>query len=208
MNELAKKIFTFISILLIAISIALISAWATYRFVGVERTVEEKEVLIERIQSLEHLVTADLLTKAVIDSEGNDWLDEGIVNVQERNEALFAVIPGRIQAGVDFGEVKEKEVQYDLANKTLHLALPHATWVGEPEVLFEEGAVYFSKGVVENGLQRTPLVEQKAAENVLHTAEKEGALALAEKRAEQFLQKALGLQDVQVKIVWKEGKKE
>ena len=208
---MAKKIFTFISILLIAISIALISAWATYRFVGVDRTVEERGALVEQVQSLEHLATADVLASAVIEREDYELFGKKLnIAFPGTKRKLLVVIPGRVQAGIDFSKVKEEEVQYDFANKTLHLALPRATWIGGPEILFDEIDIYSHEGLLRTEVKIEEAYElaEIAKEEILLAAEEEGALTLAEEHAEEIIQKALNIQDVKVEIVWKEEKKE
>lgn len=206
-----KRGFTFFSILLIAISIALISAWVTYRFVAVDRTVEQRGALVEQVQSLEHLATADVLTKAVIEREDYELFGKKLnIAFPGTKRKLLVVIPGRVQAGIDFSKVKEEEVQYDFANKTLHLALPRATWVGGPEILFDEIDIYSYEGLLrtEAKIEEAYELAEAAKKEILRAAEEEGALELAEEHAEQFIQKALGIQDVQVEITWKEEKKE
>ena len=206
-----KRGFTFFSILLIAISIALISAWVTYRFVAVDRTVEQRGALVEQVQSLEHLATADVLTKAVIEREDYELFGKKLkIAFPGTKRKLLVVIPGRVQAGIDFSKVKEEEVQYDFANKTLHLALPRATWVGGPEILFDEIDIYSYEGLLrtEAKIEEAYELAEAAKKEILRAAEEEGALELAEEHAEQFIQKALGIQDVQVEIIWKEEKKE
>lgn len=206
-----KRGFTFFSILLIALAIALISAWVTYRFVAVDRTVEQRGALVEQVQSLEHLATADVLTKAVIEREDYELFGKKLnIAFPGTKRKLLVVIPGRVQAGIDFSKVKEEEVQYDFANKTLHLALPRATWVGGPEILFDEIDIYSYEGLLrtEAKIDEAYELAEAAKKEILRAAKEEGALELAEQHAEQFIQKALGIQDVQVEITWKDEKKE
>ncbi len=201
-----NRLFTFVSVGLIALTIALVSAWATYRFVQVDKTVEERGALVEKVQQLEFLATADVMTKAVIEREDYELFGKKLnIAFPGTKRKLLVVIPGRVQAGVDFSKVKEEEVQYDVTERKLYLVLPRATWLGGPEILFDEIDIYSYEGLLrtEAKIEEAYELAEVAKEEILKEAEKEGALQLAEQHAEEMIEKALRVDGVDVDIVWK-----
>ena len=85
------------------------------------------------------------------------------------------------------------------------LVLPRATWLGGPEILFDEIDIYSYEGLLrtEAKIEEAYELAEVAKEEILKEAEKEGALQLAEQHAEEMIEKALRVDGVDVDIVWK-----
>lgn len=151
---------------------------------------EEKAAVIERIQNLNELATVEVHTKAIVERQDNKVFGKSIgVNLPGTKRQLLVIIPGSIKAGVQLGNLTEKDIQIDEENKTATLTLPRAEFLGGAELKFDEADIFSYEGLFRgkaNIAEAYDLAEE-AKSLILLEADEQGALEMAESNAQQAL---------------------
>lgn len=168
---------------------------------------EEKLVVLERIQNLNELATAEAYTKVIIERQDNTVFGKSIgVNLPGTKRQLLVVIPGSVKAGVQLGGVEAKDIVFNEENKTATLTLPQAEFLGGAELYFDDVDIFSYEGVfrVKANIEEAYELAEEAKKLLLEEANEQGVLEMAEMNAEKTLSEMFAFIGYDVTIQFKE----
>lgn len=195
-----RNIFSFItrSFLLIALVVGLLVIAlpiGTFYFIKNGSTfAEEKSTMLEQIQDLNELATAEAYTKVLIDRQDNAVFGQSIgINLPGTKRQLLVVVPGSIKAGIDLSSLTEEDIVVDEQEKTVQLTLPSAQFLGGAELFFDEVEVFSYEGIFRGkaNIEEAYELAEEAKKLILEESTKQGVLNTAEKNAEKILHEVL-----------------
>lgn len=204
--SLWKKSFLLFASLILIIVIAL--PIATFYFIKNASTfTEEKTAVLERIQNLNELATAEAYTKVIIERQDNTIFGQSIgVNLPGTKRQLLVVIPGSVKAGVELSGVTEKDITLDDERKTATLTIPHAEFLGGAELYFDEVEIFSYEGLfrVKANIEEAYELAEEAKALILEETSKQGVLQMAEANAQKTLAEMFDFVGYDVTIRFKE----
>lgn len=204
--SLWRKPFIIIASIVLLLMIALPIA-AIYIIKNASTFTEEKSAVIERIQNLNELATAEAYTKVVIERQDNTIFGQSIgVNLPGTKRQLLVIIPGSIKAGVELSGLTEKDIAMNHEEKTATLTLPHATFLGGAELYFDEVEVFSYEGVfrVKANIEEAYELAEEAQSLILEETAEQGVLKTAEENAKRTLTEMFSFAGYDVTIQFEE----
>ncbi|MGX9133083.1 DUF4230 domain-containing protein [Rummeliibacillus sp. JY-2-4R] len=203
--NLFKNWQTWVAILiLLAI---LILPFASWKLMQGSSFAEQKGAIVERIQNLNELTTAEAYTKVMIEQENNELFGKEIgLDIPGTKRELLVVIPGGVKAGVDFSSVTEKNIDLDEKKKTATIYLPKAKILGEPDIDFKKVQVFSSEGLFRSRPDITEAygLAAQAKKQMIEEATTQGVLKTAEKNAEASVADMFSLVGYDVTVKFEE----
>ncbi|WP_102693154.1 DUF4230 domain-containing protein [Rummeliibacillus pycnus] len=202
---LLKNWYTWIAIILIAL--LLILPFATWKLLQGNSFAEQKGSLVERIQNLNELTTAEAYTKVIIERQNNELFGKEIgIDIPGTKREILVVIPGGVKAGVDFSGVTEKNIDIDEKHKTATITLPAAKILGEPEIDFNNIQVFSSEGLFRSkpDMKEAYRLASDAKRQMVKEATTQGVLRSAEKNAKNSVADMFALVGYDVTVKFKE----
>lgn len=204
--SLWKKSFLLIATLILVIVIAL--PVATFYFIKNSSTfTEEKGAFLEKIHNLNELATAEAYTKVIIERQDNAVFGQSIgVNLPGTKRQLLVVIPGSIKAGVELGQLTEKDVVIDSEKKTATLTLPPAKFLGGAEIYFDDVEIFSYEGLFREkaNIEEAYELAEEAKWLISEETAGQGVLEMAEQNAEKTLKEMFSFAGYDVTIQFKE----
>lgn len=204
--SLWKKSFLIIASLILILVIAL--PIATFYFIKNASTfTEDKSAVMERIQNLNELATAEAYTKVIIERQDNTVFGQSIgVNLPGTKRQLLVVIPGSVKAGVDLSQLTEKDVTINHDDKTATLTLPHAEFLSGAELFFDEVEVFSYEGLfrVKANIEEAYELAEEAKTLIMKETAEQGVLKTAEENAEKTLVEMFSFAGYDVMIQFEE----
>lgn len=178
--------------IVIGVIVSLVILFAGNVYLQKEETLKSESV-VESIQKLATLATAQAHTKTIISKEDNKLFGKSIsYDLPGSKRTLFMVVPGDVTAGVDLKNLTKKDITLDTNTKEIHITLPHATIVQEPSIDLKDIQIFSDEGIFrssnvnwDDGSEQVDLAKQKIKKEaiqfgLLKTAEDNARLALQE----------------------------
>lgn len=163
--------------------------------------------LVEKMNDLNELVTAEAITKVAIQKENNKIFGQEInLDIPGTGQKLLVIVPGTVQAGVDLDDVTKKNVTVDNKNKKIILRLPKVEILGNPSLDLDKVKVFSSEGIfrsdatVKEGYELANEAQQLMTQEAID----EGILQKAQTNAEQSLKNMFDLVDYEVEVMFEE----
>ncbi|MEH7072852.1 DUF4230 domain-containing protein [Neobacillus drentensis] len=162
-------------------------AWNVYSQKG--ETLESSSV-VESIQKLATLATAQTHIKTIVSKEDNKLFGKSIPwDIPGSKKTFFLVASGEVTAGVDLMNLTKKDITVDTKTKAIQITLPHATIVQEPSIDSKNIQTYSSEGMfrsevnLDEGFDQEDVAKQKIKKEaiqsgLLKTAENNARIAL------------------------------
>ena len=203
--SLMKNWNTWVAILIILA--ILILPFTTWKLLQGNSFAEQKGSIVERIQNLNQLTTAQAYTKVMIEQENNELFGKEIgVDIPGTKRQLLVVIPGAVKAGVDFSSVTEKNIDLNEKKKTATIYLPKAKILGEPDIDFKKVQVFSSEGLFRSKPDITEAygLAAQAKKQMTEEATTQGVLKTAEKNAEASISEMFSLVGYDVTVKFEE----
>jgi hypothetical protein len=201
-----KKSILIIALLILTLIIAL--PFATFYFLKTGSTfTEEKGVFLEQIKDLNELATAEAYTKVIIERQDNTIFGKDIgLNLPGTKRQLLVVIPGSVKAGVDLSGISNDDIVFNEVKKTAKLTVPHATFLGGPEIFFDNVEIYSHEGLFREkaNIEEAYELAEEAKKLILEETAGQGVLQMAEKTAEKTLREMFLFAGYDVTIEFKE----
>lgn len=155
-----------------------------------EETLKSASV-IESIQKLATLATAQVHSKTIVSKEDNKLFGKSIsLDLPGSKRTLFMVVPGEVTAGVDLKNLTKRDITLNTNTKAIHITLPHATIVQTPSIDLKNIQPFSSEGIFrssitnwDDGSQLADLAKQKMKKEaiqsgLLKTAEDNASIAI------------------------------
>jgi hypothetical protein len=191
--------------ILIGVIVSLVILFAGYIYLQKEETLKSASV-IESIQKLATLATAQAHTKTILSEEDNKLFGKSIsIDFPGSKRTLFMVVPGEVTAGVDLKNLTKKDITLDTNTKAIHITLPHATIVQEPSIdskdiqIFSDEGIFRSEVNRDEGFELEDLAKQKIEKEAIQS----GLLKTAEDNARLALQDIFKNQNYTVTVTFK-----
>lgn len=203
--RLRVKSFIIIAIIVLLLLAAL--PFAAYWAIQGSTFTESKGSIVERVQALNELSTAEAYTKVIIERQDNQLFGKEIgIDLPGTKRQLLVVVPGAVRAGVDFSQVTESDIDVDDENKTATLTLPMPQFLGGPEIFFDQVEVFSYEGLFREKADITEAYElaETAKEMMIEETMGQGILQLAEENAAKSVQEMFQLVDYDVQVEFKE----
>lgn len=204
--SLWKRSFLILLVLFLLVVIAL--PIATIYFIKNASTfTEEKTAVLERMQNLNELATAEAYTKVIIERQDNTIFGQSIgVNLPGTKRQLLVIIPGSVKAGVQLSELEEKDIVLDEEKKTATLTVPRAQFLGGPELFFDEVEIFSYEGVfrVQANIEEAYELAEEAKALIVEEMSEQGVLRMAEMNAQKTLSEIFEFVGYEVTVRFKE----
>lgn len=163
--------------------------------------------VVEKINNLNELTTAEAYTKVIIERENNKIFGQEInLDIPGTKQKILLIIPGTVRSGIDLSKVSAKDVKIDEAKKTINLTLPEPTIQGKPMVQLENVKIFSSEGLfrAEATIKEGFTLAKEAQTLMEKEALEEGLLEKAKINAESSITELFRLVDYQVDFGFKE----
>lgn len=207
-NGLPKKLWVFL-VLGIALVVAFV-AISRMDFVGLisgSSYKEQKSMVVERLQELDQLTTAEAVTTVIIQRENNELFGQEIgFPIPGTFRKVLVEVPGTVRAGIDMSEVTENDVELDEEAMTATITVPKPKLLGQPTIMNDQVKVYSIEGLLRDEASITEGFEiaSEAQKLMVERAQSIGLLSLAETNAEKVLQDMFQLVEYEVTIEFEE----
>lgn len=202
----ALKGFLWIAVPLLLLAVIL-PVVALRMLTGGSTFTEQKGAVIERVQELSELVTAEAYTKVIIDESDNELFGMSVgIDIPGTKREFLVIIPGSVKAGIDFGNIKEDDITIDEDTRTVTLSVPEPEFLGEPEIHFDEMKVFSHEGLFRDppDIQKGYDLAGEAQEMMIEEATEQGVLTQARKNAEKTLKQMYSFSGYDVQVEFKE----
>lgn len=186
---------------------AIIAPFAIWKALTGSNEKIETAVLVERMNDLNELTTAEAYTKVLIERTNNKIFGQEIsIAIPGTEQKVLVVVPGTVRAGVDLSELTEKQVRVDESQKTLEITLPKPTILGTPSLALDKVKVFSSEGIFrdEATIKEGYDLANQAQKEMLKEVETEGLLTKAQDNAEESLKNMFGLVNYKVEVKFEE----
>jgi hypothetical protein len=202
----ALKGFLWIAVPLLLLAVIL-PVVALRMLTGGSTFTEQKGAVIERVQEMSELVTAEAYTKVVIEESDNELFGMSLGrDIPGTKRHILVIIPGSVKAGIDFSNVKEDDITIDEDSKTITLIVPEPEFLGDPEIRFDERKVFSSEGLFRDppDIQKGYDIAEKAQKMMIKEATEQGVLVSARENAEKSLKQMYSFSGYDVQVEFKE----
>ncbi|GKV67378.1 MULTISPECIES: DUF4230 domain-containing protein [unclassified Sporosarcina] len=194
-------------ILMLAAAIIILPVAGFYLIKMGSTFTEQKGAFVEHVQELQELTTAEAYTKVLVERTDNELFGQSIgVNLPGTKRNLLVVIPGSVKAGIDLSDITESDLTIDDREKTVHLSVPPAEFLGGAEIYFDQVEVYSVEGLfrtkadIEEGYE----LANEAKNLILEEASEQGVLQTAERNAEKTLKEMFSFAGYELEVEFKE----
>ncbi|WP_313802881.1 DUF4230 domain-containing protein [Cytobacillus sp.] len=180
-------------VFLIAIIVLLIGslgAFAYFKLFTGSTYQSETINIVEGVQELATLATAQAVVTTVIKEEDNKLFNKEIsVNFPGTKRTVLLIVPATVLAGVDLESVTDENIIIDEEKKEIELTLPHASFVQEPSIQMDKVQTYSEEGLFRGEVKWDEGFDlaAKAQSEIKKEAESIGLLTKAEESAVKVL---------------------
>ncbi|PIC64740.1 hypothetical protein CSV79_05095 [Sporosarcina sp. P13] len=199
---------TYIVLILLLVAALIILPIIGFNLMKIGSTfAEQKGAFVERVKELQELTTAETYTKVLVERTDNELFGHSIgVNFPGTKRNILVVIPGSIKAGIDLGDLTEKDVEIDEAGKHIRLTLSPAEFFGGAELYFDQVEVYSVEGLFRGkaDIKEGYELANEAKSLIIEEASEQGVLQSAEVNAEKTLKDMFSFAGYTLEIEFKE----
>ncbi|WP_075618432.1 DUF4230 domain-containing protein [Paenisporosarcina indica] len=198
-----KFLWLFAGLLILIIAIPSIAFW----MIKGSTFTENNGAFLERIQSLNELVTAEAFTKVIVNRQDNTLFGQEIgMDLPGTKRQLLVVIPGSIKAGIDFSKVEEEDITLNEDSRTATLTLPKAEFLGGPEIFFDQVEIYSYEGLFRQkaDIKEAYKLAAEAEKLMIEETSGQGVLELAEENAARSVSEMFSLVEYEVTVEFEE----
>ncbi len=139
------------SILTIAATLLLMSGLGTFSFYKLfsgSTSQSESITIVEQVQELATLATAEAVVTTVIKEEDNKLFNKELnIHLPGTKRTLLLVVPATVLAGVDLQNISETDIQVNEEQKEISLTIPHASIIQEPSIQMDKVETYSEEGL-------------------------------------------------------------
>lgn len=193
------------AIILVTIAFIVSQTKGLMNFAIGNNSFEQKAAFVERLQEKEDLVTAEAYLKSVIEKEDYKTLFSDI-KIPGTSRQILIIFPGKVQAGIDFSDISENDIEINEEEKTATLKVPKPKILGEPTLFMEQVQALSYEGLLSDKIDLSEAydIAAEAQDLMLEEAKTQGLLDLAETNAEKVLQDMFQLVEYEVTIEFEE----
>ncbi|SIT70090.1 DUF4230 domain-containing protein [Edaphobacillus lindanitolerans] len=202
----AFKTFLWIAVPLLAL-VLILPILALRLLAGGSTFMEQKGAVVQRVQELKELATAEAYTKVIIERSDNELFGQSIgIDIPGTKRNLLVVLPGSVKAGIDFGKVGEKDIRVDQEAETVRIEVPKPEFLGKPEIRFDEAQIYSQEGLfrAKADIREGYDLAEEAQSLIIKEATEQGVLETARKNAESTLKEMFSFAGYDVEVTFKE----
>lgn len=202
----ALKIFLWAAIPLLLLLI-LVPFIAIRMLVGGSTFVEDKGAVVQRVQELNELATAEAYTKVIIERTDNELFGQSIgLDIPGTKRHLLVVIPGSVKAGIDFSQVGEGDIKLDKDAGTVQITVPEPEFLGEPDIRFDDVEIYSQEGLFRDkaDIKEGYELAREAQSMIIDEATEQGVLETARRNAETAVKEMFSFAGYEVEVGFKE----
>lgn len=163
--------------------------------------------VVEKINDLNELTTAEAYTKVIIERENNKIFGQEIdLDIPGTKQKILVIIPGTVRSGIDLSQVTSKDVMINEDEKIINLTLPTPTIQGKPALNLEKVKIFSSEGLFrdEATIKEGFSLAEEAQKLMEKEAIEEGLLEKAKMNAEKSIAELFNLVDYKVNFGFKE----
>ncbi|MBT2756524.1 DUF4230 domain-containing protein [Mesobacillus foraminis] len=139
------------SILTIAATLLLMSGLGTFTFYKLfsgSTSQSESITIVEQVQELATLATAEAVVTTVIKEEDNKLFNKELnIHLPGTKRTVLLVVPATVLAGVDLQNISETDIQVNEEQKEISLTIPHASIIQEPSIQMDKVETYSEEGL-------------------------------------------------------------
>ncbi|MFS0634998.1 DUF4230 domain-containing protein [Mesobacillus foraminis] len=139
------------SILTIAATLLLMSGLGTFTFYKLfsgSTSQSEAITIVEQVQELATLVTAEAVVTTVIKEEDNKLFNKELnIHLPGTKRTVLLVVPATVLAGVDLQNISKTDIQVNEEQKEISLTIPHASIIQEPSIQMDKVETYSEEGL-------------------------------------------------------------
>jgi hypothetical protein len=174
-------------IILAILVLLIITSGAIWQFAG-STFKQESVTIVEHVQELATLATAEAYMTAVIHEEDNKnfWKD---ISIPGTKRELLLVVPATVIAGVDLKGITSEDMVINEETKEIDITLPHAKLIQDPSLQMDKILAVDKGGLFRADIKMNEGFEKaaEAQEQIRKDAISVGLLDTAEKNAEKAL---------------------
>ncbi|MBP2242051.1 hypothetical protein J2Z40_002624 [Cytobacillus eiseniae] len=185
--------FLKIRVLLIAIILFLagsLGAFTYYKLFAGSTFKSETISIVESVQELATLATAQAVVTAIIKEEDNKLFNKELnVNFPGTKRTTLLIVPATVLAGVDLQMITDKDIVIDEDSKKITMTIPHATMLQDPSIQMDKIQTYSEEGLFRSEMKWDEGFDLTAAaqKQIIEEAMELGLLAKAEDSAVKVL---------------------
>ncbi|TCN23971.1 DUF4230 domain-containing protein [Mesobacillus foraminis] len=139
------------SILTIVATLLLMSGLGTFTFYKLfsgSTSQSESITIVEQVQELATLATAEAVVTTVIKEEDNKLFNKELnIHLPGTKRTVLLVVPATVLAGVDLQNVSERDIKVNEEQKEISLTIPHASIIQEPSIQMDKVETYSEEGL-------------------------------------------------------------
>lgn len=196
-----KKLKWLIGIVLIVLIIA--TVFLVKMLIGSNET-QTVDGVVEKINNLNELTTADAYTKVVIERENNKLFGKEIsIDFPGTKQKILVVIPGHVKSGIDLSGITSNNVKINEKKKTITMTIPQPKILGEPSLELTKVQVFSAEGLFreEATVKDGFTLANEAQEEMIKEATANGLLEQAATNAKKSLEDMFSLVNYKAKII-------
>ena len=140
--------FRFLAITIILLLITGLGAYIYVNLFAGSTYKSETISIIESVQELATLTTAEAVVTTVIKEEDNKLFNKDLnINFPGTKRTTLLVVPATVLAGVDLNSVTAEDIAVDEEGKQIRLTLPHAKLIQEPSIQMDKVQTFSDEGL-------------------------------------------------------------
>lgn len=164
---------------------------------------QESVTIVEHVQELSTLATAEAHITAVLHEEDNKnfWKD---ISIPGTKRELLLVVPGTVIAGVDLKGITSEDMVINEKTQEIDITLPHAKFIQDPSLQMDKIQAVDNIGLFRAHIKMNEGFEKaaEAQEQIRQAAISAGLLDTAEKNAEKVLKEFFKNIDYKVNLTF------
>lgn len=184
-----QKLVILLSLLLL-VSIISVGVVAKIGFFAHSNTKEDSVTIVEGVQDLATLATAEAMVTTIMEQEDNKLFGQDIsVNIPGTKRTVFLVVPATVIAGVDLQSLTAKNIQLDEKSKKVTIMIPHAKVIQDPSIQFDKIKTFSNEGIFRSHVDWKEGYKfvSEAKKQIIQEANELGLLDKADKSAVKVL---------------------
>jgi hypothetical protein len=119
-----------------------------YKLFSGSTSQSESITIVEQVQELATLATAEAVVTTVIKEEDNKLFNKELnIHLPGTKRTILLVVPATVLAGVDLQNISETDIQVNEEQKEISLTIPHASIIQEPSIQMDKVETYSEEGL-------------------------------------------------------------
>lgn len=186
-KRLTSKLILFLFTIVLILIAAIVSLW---KFAFTEESDIQTGSYLEQMKEIANLASSQAVVKVIIEKEDNELFGKEIdTNIPGTQRKILLVVPGTVTAGINLEEITTDHLKIEEGKKKLTLYLPHASFLQDPSIDFEQVETYSISGLFRGEVdwEEAYSLANEAKEEIRKEAVEQGILEQAETSAETTL---------------------